>query len=249
MRKKTNTIIAILAVLLLASMTVSLNLYRKAKIYNEDALLSFKKDEKMRDDFAKNKTSRAEVYKQFKFDTSDIVFLGNSLTEGFPVNDYFSGYKIKNRGVSGYVSEEVVKLMPIFTNCYPKKIFIEIGINDIKYGLNDKVKMQKAILDNYTTILNTVKQASPRTIVYVQSILPVNKSYNPNDAESINTIVLNINTVLKKLASNFGYTYIDLYPAFSENGALIPKLSTDGIHLNEQGYNLWYSLIKNQVAE
>ncbi|MCP4021521.1 MAG: hypothetical protein GY729_06750, partial [Desulfobacteraceae bacterium] len=53
------------------------------------------------------------------------------------------------------------------TKGQPYIIFIMIGTNDLKFGIK-----QKTIISNYRTILNSIKNQSPKTKVFVQSLLP-----------------------------------------------------------------------------
>jgi lysophospholipase L1-like esterase len=240
-------IIAILSILLVISLIYDVRFYRKSKIFREDIVARNERDAKIRADFANTKISRAAVYNHLKIDSSDIVFLGNSLTEAFPVTEYFENIHVKNRGVSGYLTKEVLENMGNVLKSYPKKIFIEIGINDIKYGLSDKPKMTQELLDNYNKILRNIRKDCPRTEVYVQSILPINKIYDPNVADTINTIIIDVNSGIKELAEKYNYHFIDLYTRFAENNCLPVKYTTDGIHLNETAYELWAATIKKDV--
>ncbi len=240
-------ITAILSTLLMISLVYNVNFYRKSKVFREDLLARNQRDAKLRADFDSTKHSRAAVYKQLKMDSTDIVFLGNSLTEGFPVTDYFQDIHVKNRGVSGYVTGEVLDLLPDVIRYHPRKVFIEIGINDIKYGLSNKTKMETDLMDNYKRILSTIQIASPKTEVFIQNILPVNKAYNANEADIINALVKKINPQIQELSLKFKYHFIDLYAQFADNGSLPIKYTTDGVHLNENGYALWYETIKKDV--
>lgn len=240
-------VIAILSILLVISLYYDLHFYRQTKVYRENQLARNESDKKMRDDFANTKKSRAAVYKQLKIDSTDIVFVGNSLTEGFPVTDYFQDIHVKNRGVSGYTTAEVLDFLPEIVKYRPHKIFIEIGINDIKYGLSDKGKTEVDLVDNYNKILSAIQTTSPKTEVFIQSMLPVNKIYNANDADTINVIVKKVNVEIKDLSLKYQYHFIDLYSQFADNGNMPLKYTTDGIHLDENGYAIWYETIKQNV--
>jgi lysophospholipase L1-like esterase len=240
-------IAAILSVLLVISLYYTLHFYRQTKVYNEDKLARKKSDEKNIAGFDSTKKSRAAVYMQLKIDSTDIVFLGNSLTEAFPVTDYFQNIHVKNRGVGGYTTAEVLEFLPEIIKYHPRKIFIEIGINDIKYGLSDKAKTETDLIDNYNKILNAIQIESPKTEVFIQNILPINKIYNANESDTINAIVKILNPQIRDLGLKYKYNVIDLYAQFADNNSMPLKYTTDGIHLNANGYALWYETIKNNV--
>ena len=58
-----------------------------------------------------------------------------------------------------------------------------------------------------------------------------------------------INKRLKALAKEKGVDYIDLFPLFTEKGnhVLRADLTTDGLHLNEEGYKIWVKAIKKKI--
>ena len=114
--------------------------------------------------------SDAATYKFFKMlpnDTSDIIFLGNSLTAGFPLQEIFKNQQLKNRGISGNTSKNILQRLDEVTEGKPRKIFLEIGINDISNGVP-----VDTLLDNVKKIALNVKHQSPKTTLYIQSVFP-----------------------------------------------------------------------------
>ena len=41
------------------------------------------------------------------------------------------------------------------------------------------------------------------------------------------------------MCSQLEVDYVDVYSALQENGKLLPRFTTDGLHLNQGGYNVW----------
>ena len=59
-----------------------------------------------------------------------------------------------------------------------------------------------------------------------------------------------INNMIKSKSSKFDYTVIDLHSHFSNKGGLIKEdLTTDGIHLNSNGYKVWVDILKPFVSK
>ena len=54
---------------------------------------------------------------------------------------------------------------------------------------------------------------------------------------------------LKALAKEKGLTYINLFPLFTEKGSNVLRadLTTDGLHLKEEGYKIWVKAIKKKI--
>ena len=56
--------------------------------------------------------------------------------------------------------------------------------------------------------------------------------------------IMNMNNALKQIATANKAYYLDLYPIFVTGaGTLRNDLTTDGLHLNRQGYLVWRSAI------
>jgi len=120
----------------------------------------------------------------------------------------------------------------------PEKIFLMIGTNDLARG-----KTVPEVRDKIAEILDTIKKETPRTTVYLQSVLPTLNHFN-----YINENIDPLNVELKKLAAEKGVTWVDLAPLFKDrNGKLKKHLTEDGLHLNGAAYQLWYSAIKKYL--
>ena len=53
-----------------------------------------------------------------------------------------------------------------------------------------------------------------------------------------------LNTFLKKLAASRNIDYLDLNKYLSENKKLKKEYTTDGVHVNEVAYKIWYSVLE-----
>jgi lysophospholipase L1-like esterase len=179
---------------------------------------------------------RSSVYDILPIDSTDIVFIGNSHTECFPVAEIF-GSDVKNRGIGGNQTEHILHRLPEIVAKRPRKIFIEAGVNDIVIGYN----AEKAI-DNYKQIVATIKRASPITTIYIQSIFPVCLSYDKHNRE-----IVSLNKRLHEFCKYNCVEYIDIYPHMVTGGKLDSALTYDGLHLNGKGYAIWYRAIKDYV--
>lgn len=163
--------------------------------------------------------------------TVDVVFLGDSITQGGLWNELFPNVEILNRGIGGDTTQDVLDRIEQVYKAQPKKLFLMIGVNDLNRKLGPDVA-----LDNYSKMFDLIDQNLPDTKVYVHSVLPVNDTWNFTDNTSIPTL----NKALRGHSEQRGYTYIDLHPVFADaNGDLKSELSNDGIHLLGAGYELW----------
>lgn len=86
-------------------------------------------------------------------------------------------------------------------------------------------------------------------LVYVQSVLPFNETLFPSSGLRTNANIQQLNVELRKLATEYNYPYIDLASYFADpNGQLPPRLTSDGLHLSNEGYIIWCERIKGLVG-
>lgn len=167
---------------------------------------------------------------------NDIIFLGNSITDGAEWNEGFADLHIKNRGISGDITAGVINRLKEITDRKPKKIFLLIGVNDLSRNISSD-----SALKNIFFIADFIQQQSAATKLYIQSILPVN-NYFGKFATHTNkgAAILTINKELQKGATTHHYTFVDMFPYFSDaEGKLNKKYTNDGLHLLGEGYALW----------
>jgi len=192
---------------------------------------------------------RIQDFKHAPLQTGEIVFIGNSITEGgADWSNKFGIAHIRNRGIAGDVTDGVLKRLDEVTHYKPKAVFILIGINDL-FSLHhqednpalkyDKVvKSPQYIGKNILKIAKIIHRKSPGTRIYVRTLLPTRRAYMKED-------LLAVNKIIRKNEAKGFYTMIDLYSQFVDTqGELISQLTTDGVHLNESGYQKWVKFEK-----
>lgn len=179
-----------------------------------------------------------------------IIFLGNSITDQWQWSEYFTparGAEILNRGIGGDVTAGVLHRMPEILRHQPSKLFLMIGINDLLGS-----KTNDVILDNIAHILTILKSGSPNTEIYLQSILPVNKTILKTDNPSVSTDnIRSINARLQEMAKEMECTYIDVFSLMldPETDMLRASDTRDGIHLTAGAYRKWINLISPIVNQ
>lgn len=180
-------------------------------------------------------------FKSYANSSTDVVFLGNSITAGTDWNELLGLKTARNRGISGDITFGILERLDEITEGKPARIFILIGINDISRNIPDSV-----ILENYKKIIRRIKAASPATKIYFQTLMPVNNEYTAfKNHYNKDEHILFVNEAIRKMASTEKITVIDLYPHFlNQDGKMDKKYTTDGLHLNATGYQHWASILK-----
>ena len=187
--------------------------------------------------------NRVALFKQEPMVKGKIIFLGNSITEFGDWKGLLKDQTVINRGIAGDITFGVLNRLEEVIAHAPSKLFIKIGINDISKNIPDAV-----IVENIFTIVKRIKAGSPKTQIFIHSILPTNDAVKENypDAFNKNEHVVTVNSQLKRNAKRIGFTFVDLYSKFRDKtGKLdVRYANDDGLHLNPQGYQLWVELLQ-----
>ncbi len=177
------------------------------------------------------------------------IFVGDSITEAFPIAQLADSERAVNRGINGdliggwkYIGL-IDRLTTSVIAAHPSRVFILIGINDIIQAnmLNmpqEMTPLPNKIL-NYKRILAQMHKQLPDCKIYVQSLFPLGR-----DFAKLNPHVLAFNSELKKLAAQQHCEFIDLHKAFvNAEGKLPDNMTPDGIHPSPEGYKEWLKLL------
>ena len=187
---------------------------------------------------------RASLFEVLPTSSKDIIFLGNSITDGAEWNELMGNRHAKNRGISGDTTWGVYDRLGTILKGHPQKIFLLIGINDIGRGKDDQY-----VIDGIERIVKKIKAEAPRTQLYLQSILPVNPIYGKFSGHTSQwQRIPGINAAIQQLAQREGAIYIDLFQAFvDQEGKMKKEYTNDGLHLLGKGYLVWKSVIGNYM--
>lgn len=169
--------------------------------------------------------ARMQIYDSLGVSANDIVFVGNSITEGFPLQEFFHRLDIKNRGISGNRSSDI--LNRISEVSHAKEVFLMCGINDLKAG----IKADSAFA-NFKRIASSVKGK-----LCVESVLPTYGCYS-----YLNSAINEYNEMVKDYCQHHGIDYLDLHQLLASK-----DYTYDGLHLKWDGYCIWAREIKKYL--
>ena len=179
---------------------------------------------------------RSTQFDMLPVQDTDIVFVGDSITARFEWDEYFTDYTVANRGIDSDVTEGILHRLDTIVSQTPEKIFLMVGINDIRQGISPE-----ATLTNYEKILDELMTALPDCQIYLQSVLPVHTSTGIDNRD-----VQSLNASLKALAESKGLSYLDIYSAVvdSENNF---TYTVDGVHPTGEGYSIWTGIVEEEL--
>ncbi|MFN4007766.1 MAG: GDSL-type esterase/lipase family protein [Chitinophagaceae bacterium] len=183
---------------------------------------------------------KVTLFRQLPDTKNEIIFLGNSITDIGEWAEIWQNPKVKNRGISGDNTFGILARLDEVMSSQPSKLFIMIGINDIARNIPDSI-----IIRNYERIIAKVQQASPRTRIIVQSILPTNNKFTQfKNHQNKTEHILTVNAALQNICRKANITFVNLYPQFVDaDGKLDERYTNDGLHLNGYGYMLWKKIL------
>ncbi len=157
------------------------------------------------------------------------VVIGDSLSMWLPPEMLPRDRFWLNQGISGDTTRGILQRLSAFANTNPDTIHLMAGVNDLKNGASDQ-----EILTNLHQIMARLRQQHPNARVVVHSILPTRWENIPSQR------VRSLNTRIAQLTDYHQLDYLDLHPSFSnDTGNLRQELTTDGLHLNRLGYQVW----------
>lgn len=179
------------------------------------------------------------VKEEINYKKENIVLLGDSITDWYPINDMFDDeMPIIKSGYAGYKTWDIIDRLEEYVYVYnPTKVFILIGTND----LNREDKDKENVIENIIKIIELIKENRPSAKLYLQSIYPVNdkvdKGNKNNAGIRTNEEIRYINKKLKEYCKNSNVEYINMYNLLqNENKELDEKYTMDGLHLSTKGY-------------
>lgn len=190
---------------------------------------------------------RSSLFEMLPVDSDDIVFLGDSQTNGCEWHEMLGNPNVKNRGISSDVIQGFADRVQPIIDGRPAKLFILGGVNDISHDLTPD-----SIATAMRNLIVKVRRGTPATKVYLQSLLPIDNSFRRYKAMTgKESVIVETNKLLKKVAEETGATWIDLYSRMVDpaTGNMRKGLTNDGLHLLGAGYAVWRDAVLPYVEE
>ena len=185
-----------------------------------------------------------------------IVFMGDSITDGWNLAESFPGKPFVNRGISGQVTAQMlVRLYPDVVDLKPAAMVVLAGTNDIARNNgpvtltmieeNIMAMTELAQLHGIKVLLSSVMPISDYPYLRQQSappapVVPGGRGAAPRQKMTDGrppSDILKLNAWIKDYAARVNATYVDYFSAMvDEKGWLKDGISADGLHPNAEGY-------------
>src|SRR5262245_3306485 len=177
-----------------------------------------------------------------------VVFMGDSITDGWKLDEYFAGKPYINRGISAQTTPQMlIRFRPDVMALKPRAVLILAGTNDIA-GNTGQMTLEM-IEDNYASMAELAK--ANRIKVIFASVLPIH-DYGKTKASERRPPekILKLNEWLKTYCKANGHIYLDYFSKMvDDTGMLRAELSNDGLHPNAEGYKVMAPLAENAIRQ
>jgi lysophospholipase L1-like esterase len=186
---------------------------------------------------------RAEWTKTAAEDRRAVVFLGDSITQGWGggLGAAFPGVKVVNRGISGDTTRGVLlRLREDVLALDPAAVVVLIGTNDLEEGATPEV-----IAGNLKLIVASLERHDPKMPIVLCDVFPSSAAMK-RPAEKIRAV----NALYRAAAKNDArVTYLETWPLFADaTGDAKPGEFPDRLHPNEAGYAKWAAALRPILA-
>ena len=183
----------------------------------------------------------------------DALFIGDSRMEGFGLHSglnatFYAATGLQLHEIDRY---KVVKTangkVPIFSVLQPnqyKKIYIKVGLNELGWGTDE------LFLKEYADLIARLREMEPGAIIYIHGLIHVTAAKSQTDSIHTNEKINARNALLQQFAVQQQAYYVDINEVVSdETGALLPDLTSDGIHLKAQYMELWKNYLMAHAVQ
>ena len=204
------------------------------------------------DDYGQLKRYSADdaTVKAMPDNTNRVIFFGDSITDGWKLDNYFPGKSYINRGIGGQTTPQMlVRFRQDVIELKPKVLVILAGTNDIAGNTGP---MRTEDIEANLSSMAELAKAHKINVVF-SSVLPVNNYTERSKdfyAQRPTERILELNRWLKDYCAKNDHTYLDYFSAMvDDKGMLKRELAEDGLHPNDAGYKIMVPLAEAAIAK
>lgn len=177
---------------------------------------------------------RTEWAKQVEKDQKALVFLGDSITQGWgdDMGNSFPGVKVANRGMSGDTTRGMlIRLQDDVLSLNPSGVVMLMGTNDLEEKAEPEV-----IAGNFKLIIEALKKHNPKMPIVFCQVFPSSATKNrPADKiKKLNELCF------AAVKGDSQVTRVETWTLFANaEGDAKEAEFPDLLHPNAQGYAMW----------
>ena len=183
----------------------------------------------------------------------DAIFIGDSRTEGFILNNgltaKITSYTHKGLTVDTIFTDKVIHkngkkltIIEALKETNFSKIYIMLGINETGWIYSDM------FINKYAKLIDEIKKINHNCTIYIEAIIPVTEEVSNEHKYIKNSKIEEYNSLIKKMAEEKDVYYLNIQEAIiNKNGTLPEEAATDGVHLNRKYCEKWFEYLKNHT--
>jgi gluconolactonase len=182
--------------------------------------------------------------KQAEKDQGAVVFLGDSITQGWgdSMENSFPGVKVANRGISGDTTRGVLyRLKEDVLDLNPRAVVLLIGTNDLEDDATPEL-----IAGNVKLILAALRKSNATLPVIVCKVMPSDTT-KKRPADKIRRINALVDDLVK---TDKNFVRCDTWTPFADDqGDARDREFPDLLHPNKDGYAKWAAALRPIFAQ
>jgi lysophospholipase L1-like esterase len=176
--------------------------------------------------------------KRVKEGKVDLLFLGDSITQGWGQNavwqKYYASHHAANFGIGGDTTENVLWRIQNgeIEGISPKVVVLLIGTNN--FGLEGH--SPDMVAKGVAAIVQTLRKKLPGSKVLLLAIFPRDEKPGTDARGKIKKV----NDQIVTLDDKKNVRFLDIGPKLANpDGSLSKEIAPDFLHLSEKGYQIW----------
>lgn len=175
-------------------------------------------------------------------DQVDLLFIGSSsIVYWESLREDFKTYSIVKAGFGGSrIQDAIDAFTRLVLPHHPRLVILFSGTNDINGDVDSA--LAEYVCEKVKEFHTLLKKELPHTKFFYISLTPA-----PSRFHVVNDVV-KANRLIKRLAKDQGFTFVDLQTEFLDEGKPKPEyFIEDMLHMNAKGYEKWVSVMKPMV--
>ncbi|MDQ2990761.1 MAG: SGNH/GDSL hydrolase family protein [Pseudomonadota bacterium] len=185
-----------------------------------------------------------EELKRLPADAKRVVFMGDSITDGWPLAEAFPGRPYVNRGISGQTTAQMlVRMYPDVIALQPAAMILLAGTNDI--AANNGPQTLDMIEQNVMAMVELAQVHHIKVILCALTPISGKQAEHRPPAD-----ILKLNAWLKAYAAKTRSAFVDYHAAVVDaQGEFRSGYSDDGLHPNARGYQSMKAAVSKALDE
>lgn len=181
---------------------------------------------------------------------ADIVFLGDSITQGWETagkdawQQHFANRKAINLGFGGDSTQHVLWRLDHgeLDNVHPKLVVLLIGTNNARHSEATPAQIAAGVEE----IVKLVHLKAPSAKILLHAIFP----RGPNANDPVRKRCQEINLTVRRRTAAMRAEFIDIgAKLMNKDGTVSKDIMPDLLHLSAQGYEIWAKALEPKIDE